>query len=168
MVNLVIFAPTPTHPRPPPRAQLRPQRGSSAKPDPGCGVGMSPCPFPWIVPKGAWLSYGNAAGREGDPRDPRGGSAQSLGCSPAGFWVGSEHYFRVKPEHFGGVHATSTARSAGGGQLDPTTPILALLASGSPPCSWHPPPSSPQIPPPQPFPGHKTQTCLDKGVTGWG
>lgn len=73
------FAPTPE----PPRAQLRPQRGSSAKPDPGVGVslgcpwGVPAVPSPWIVPTGAWLSYGNAAGREGDPRDPRG----ALGCS---------------------------------------------------------------------------------------
>lgn len=155
---------------PPAQAQLRSQRGSSAKPDPGSGVGMSPVVSPVVSPVSP--PHGLSPEEPGFPMEtqPGGrGSPRGLcsepGLLPCGVFWGGIRAFGVKSEHFGvkSEHFWEFTSPAPlpvpGGQLDPPPPFWLCWGP-------HPAPGTPN--PPQPFPGHKTQTCLDKGVTGWG
>lgn len=145
MVNWVILPPPR---RPPPSPALSPEGIKCQSPPrvrhrdvPGLSPPGDVPGVPSLrmdVPKELGFPMETQRRGRGTPGTP-GGLHQSLGCSPAVFGgIGA---------FWGGVHTTSAAPSAGGrgGQLGPTAPILALLAPGSPPCSWHPKPP-PAIP----------------------
>lgn len=154
MVNLMIFAPR-SSPTPFP-AGIKCQTRSWIRcwDVPGDVPGV---PSPRTVPRGAWLSYGNAAGGEGVPGD---GALLRAWAAPLWlFWGGESKHFGVKSENFGvkserfWEFTPPALLPVPGGAAGSTTPILALSAPGSPPCSWHPPPPQQPPNPPPAIPG---------------